>query len=81
LPEGHLFICEGESGRFFEIDENENIVWEYQSPIGGSKILNQGVDPETDKTIVFRAIKYPKDYKAFEGRDLTPGPLIEKPRQ
>ena len=81
LPEGHMLICEGESGHFFEMDENENIVWEYQSPVGATKILSQGEDPTTDKTIVFRAIKYPKDYKAFEGKDLTPGPPVEKPRQ
>ncbi len=81
LPHGHLLICEGESGHIFEIDENESIVWEYQSPIGGSKILSQGDDPTTDKTIVFRAIKYTADYKAFDGKDLTPGLPIEKPSQ
>ena len=81
LPHGHLLICEGESGHFFEIDKNESIVWEYQSPIGGSKILSQGDDPTTDKTIVFRAIKYTADYKAFDGKDLTPGLPIEKPSQ
>ena len=81
LPEGHIFICEGESGRFFEIDENDNLVWEYICPIGASKILSQGDDPNSDKIIVFRAIKYTADYKAFKGRDLRPGLPIEKPRQ
>ncbi|MFH0759738.1 MAG: aryl-sulfate sulfotransferase [Bacteroidota bacterium] len=81
LPRGHLFICEGESGHFFEIDENENIVWEYVSPVGASKVLSQGDDPASEKNIVYRAIKYTADYKAFDGRDLTPGLPIEKPRQ
>lgn len=81
LPEGHMLICEGKKGHFFEIDENENIVWEYVSPIGGSKILSQGDDPTTESNLVFRAIKYTADYKAFDGKDLTPGLPIEKPRQ
>jgi len=81
LPQGHMLICDGESGHFLEIDENENIVWEYISPIGGSRILHQGDDPTSDKNIVFRAIKYTTDYKAFDGKDLTPGLPIEKPHQ
>ncbi len=81
LPEGHIFICEGETGHFFEIDENKNIVWEYISPVSASGILNQGDDPAQEKIIVFRAIKYPADYKAFKGRKLSPGPPVEKPRQ
>lgn len=81
LPHGHMLICEGESGHFFEIDENENIVWEYISPVGASKILSQGDNPEGESNIVFRAIKYTTDYKAFDGKNLTPGLPIEKPRQ
>jgi hypothetical protein len=81
LPKGHLFICEGETGHFFEIDETENIVWEYVSPVGASKVLSQGDDPASEKNIVYRAIKYTADYKAFDGKDLKPGLPIEKPRK
>ena len=81
LPEGHMLICEGENGRFFEIDEDEKIVWEYISPVGASKIMSQGDDPAGDSNIVFRAIKYTVDYKAFKGRDLRPGQTIENPRK
>ncbi len=81
LPEGHMLFCEGRSGHFFEIDEKDQIVWEYISPIGGSKILSQGDDPTNESNIVFRAIKYTTDYKAFDGKDLTPGLPVEKPRQ
>jgi hypothetical protein len=81
LPGGHTFICEGETGRFFEIDENETIVWEYINPVGASRILSQGEDPKDAKNIVFRATKYPSDYKAFKGRNLMPGAPVEKPRQ
>jgi len=62
-------------------NDGNNIVWEYISPVGSSGILSQGEDPANKKNIVFRAIKYPADYKAFKGRDLRPGPPIEKPRR
>lgn len=81
LAEGHILICEGERGRFFEIDDSDNVVWEYINPVGGMKLLSQGEDPADAKNIVFRAIKYPVDYKAFAGRDLTPGSPVEKQRQ
>lgn len=29
LPNGNTLICEAHGGRFFEIDQNENIVWQY----------------------------------------------------
>ena len=77
LPNGNTLICEGTSGRFFEIDTNENIVWEYINPIGASEILNQGDDPQSINNNVFRAKKYPMDYAAFDGKDLTPGLPIE----
>ncbi len=78
LPNGHLFICAGEQGHFFEIDENEKIVWEYINPVGASEILRQGAHPDSTSTNVFRAKKYPADYVAFKSRTLTPGSPIEK---
>ncbi|WP_452222888.1 aryl-sulfate sulfotransferase [Lacinutrix chionoecetis] len=75
LPNGNTLICDGDSGYFFEIDSNENIVWEYVNPDGFNGIFNQGDDPQLN--FVFRAIKFAPDYPAFTGRDLTPGPPIE----
>lgn len=81
LPNGNILICEGKQGRFFEIDPDENIVWEYINPVGASGILKQGDDPASTSNSVFRIKKYPADYPAFTNRDLTPGAPIEKPRQ
>ncbi|MCK5401389.1 MAG: aryl-sulfate sulfotransferase [Flavobacteriaceae bacterium] len=77
LPNGNTLICEGTSGRFFEIDTGENIVWEYISPIGSAEILNQGDDPQSINNSVFRAKKYASNYTAFNGKNLTPGSTIE----
>lgn len=78
LPNGNILICEGREGFFFEIDTNNNIVWEYASPVsnGDGTVYDQG-DPIPPTNFAFRATKYSPDYSAFNGRDLTPGPPIE----
>ena len=75
LPNGNTLICYGDTGNFIEIDANEKIVWEYVSPILRNGIASQGDTPAFN--YVFRAIKFPLDYPAFSGRDLSPGDPIE----
>jgi hypothetical protein len=77
LPNGNTLICEATSGHFFEIDTNENIVWEYINPIGSKGIMTQGDNPKLSANTIFRVEKFPTDYPAFYGRDLTPGLPIE----
>ena len=77
LPNGNTLICEGTSGRLFEIDVNENIVWEYINPDTSAGILSQGDSTEFVNNNLFRGKKYAVDYPAFTGRDLTPGDPIE----
>ncbi len=69
LPNEHLFICEGGSGHFFEIDTNGRIVWEYINPVNsnGSPAI-QGGTVRFNQT--FRATKYPLDYPAFSDKIL-----------
>lgn len=76
LPNGNVLICEGTSGRLFEVTQNMNTVWEYVSPIENQT----GVVPQftpLQNTSVFRTIRYAPDYSAFEGKDLTPQGYIE----
>ncbi|WP_299889832.1 aryl-sulfate sulfotransferase [uncultured Lacinutrix sp.] len=75
LENGNTLICDGDSGYFFEIDPSNNIVWEYINPDSNTGILSQGDTPIAN--FVFRATKYPTDYVAFTGRDLTPSSPIE----
>jgi hypothetical protein len=79
LPNGNTLICEGTSGHFFEIDTNENIVWDYVNPVTNTGILSQGDDPDaiTVHNNVFRVAKYATDYQGFNGKDLTPGNPLE----
>jgi hypothetical protein len=78
LPNGNILICAGRAGDIFEIDSNENIVWEYKNPVDNinGTISSQGDSPPI-VAILFRAIKYAPDFPGFIGRDLTPGLPIE----
>src|SRR5690606_24348747 len=62
----------------FEIDDNNNMVWEYINPSNNitGVISSQGNNPSNNNQL-FRATKYALDYPAFDGRDLTPGIPIE----
>ncbi|WMI66098.1 aryl-sulfate sulfotransferase [Aestuariibaculum sp. YM273] len=75
LPNGNTLICEGQRGHFFEINTNDEIIWEYVNPESGSGILKQG-DEGVDNA-VFRAFKYSTNYPAFKNKTLTPGSPIE----
>lgn len=75
LLNGNTLICDGDSGYFFEIDSSDNIVWEYINPDTANGILSQGDSPSAN--FVFRALKFPKDFAAFTGKDLTPSDPIE----
>jgi len=75
LQNGNTLICEGRSGRFFEIDENENIVWEYVNPVNNLGPITQNTIPEDNN--VFRCTRYATDYAGFDGQTLVPQGFIE----
>jgi hypothetical protein len=76
LPNGNLFACVGSSGYFFEVTLDGQVVWEYVNPIGANiGPLEQGGTPQ--QNYMFRSTKYPANYAAFEGKDLTPGDPVE----
>jgi len=80
LSNGNTLIMEGTKGRIFEINQSEEILWEYYIPVnaGTGVAQNQGDDPSSFANGSFRATKYLPNYSAFTGRDLsTPNPPIE----
>ena len=77
LPNGNILVNEGNQGYFFELDTNDNKVWEYVNPINNSTGASTAQNNSATGNLVFRAIKYGTDYAAFTGRDLTPGQPLE----
>ena len=61
LPNGNIYITEGVNGRLMELNPEGEVVWSYTVPF---------------VSYIYRTEKYPLDYPAFVGRDLTPsGPV------
>ncbi len=60
LPHGNTVICEGVSGRIFEISTNRETVWEYVNPFptGGDRISSSPV---------YSAYRYEKDAPELSG--------------
>jgi hypothetical protein len=81
LENGNVFVTSGAHGTFFEIDAEGSEVWRYVSPITIFGVAEQGMivtNPVGEGTNpVFRAKKYPVNYQAFTGKDLTVGLPIE----
>ncbi|MEZ5042557.1 MAG: aryl-sulfate sulfotransferase [Saprospiraceae bacterium] len=78
LKNGHFLICSGGDGRFFEIDANEDMVWEYINPVGSQGPASQGGFPSLNS--VFRCTFYPSTYPGLANRALTPiGPIELNP--
>jgi hypothetical protein len=75
LPNGNTLVCEGDFGRLFEVGPESIPAWRYVNPIKDTFHMNQG-SAATNR--VFRAVRYPLDYPAFAGRDLTPGYPLER---
>ncbi len=73
-PNGNILICEGSNGRIFEINDMDEIVWQYQNPVNNS-------GPETQGTVsnngVFKAERIPADHPGLAFLDLTPKGEIE----
>jgi hypothetical protein len=78
LPNENLLICDGNSGRLFEINSTNDIVWNYIIPMNNTtgEISSQGDVLESGNS-TFRGIKYSTDYEGFIGKDVTPGDPIE----
>ena len=72
LPNGNTLITEARDGRLIEVRSDGEVVWEFVNPIGRDGLIEQG-DPTERRNPLFRVRKYPADYPAFEGRDMTPG--------
>jgi len=72
---GNSLISLG-TGLIFEITPEEELVWAYQNPIvDDEKILSQFDDK--DNTEIFRAERYPLNYVAFNGKELSPKGTLE----
>lgn len=77
LPNGNILACSGRQGYQFELTPQNKIVWEYVTPLLAGNPVEQGTELELNNNLTFRSFKYPIDYEAFDGKDLTPKGFLE----
>ncbi len=78
LPNKNILALAGRTGHAFEINPaTKEIVWEYRIPLRGGAPVAQGETLTTNQNITFRLKRYPSDYSAFTGRDLSSQGYLE----
>ncbi len=77
LPNGNQLITSGRFGYTFELNGDDDIVWEYITPRNGTAAATQGDTLEINNNLTFRMKRYPADFSAFAGKDLSPKGWIE----
>ena len=77
LPNGNTLICSGRFGYSFELTPNNDIVWEYKTPLVMGQPATQGDTLAINNNLTFRLKRYPADYSGFDGRDLDALGYIE----
>jgi hypothetical protein len=70
LPNRNVLICEGTSGRVFEVTPRGETVWEWINPFLTMNRGNQG-------PWIFRALRYGADFPGLIGHSLDPAQLAD----
>lgn len=78
LPNGNSLLMDGRHGYAFELTTDNEIVWEYLVPLVGGQAATQGDTLQINNNLTFRIKRYPTDYSAFTGRDLSSLGWIEQ---
>jgi hypothetical protein len=66
LASGNVLVCEGTSGRLFEVTRGHEVVWEWINPFVNN---NSRGEPTVS---IYRAHRYGVDHPALADRDLDP---------
>jgi hypothetical protein len=77
LANGNYLVNSGRQGYAFELTPDNEIVWEYITPINNGVSATQGDSLALNANLTFRMTRLPVDFPAFEGRDLSPIGFIE----
>lgn len=77
LPNGNALVCVGRFGYTFELTPDNEVVWEYKTPLVAGQAASQGDTLSINNNLTFRMSRIPTDFEAFDGRDLQPKGYIE----
>ncbi len=77
LPNGNTLICVGRFGYSFELTPDNDIVWEYKTPLQSGNPVAQGTNLTINSNPTFRMKRIPVDNPVFDGRDLSSQGYLE----
>jgi hypothetical protein len=63
LPNGNLLVCQGATGRLFEVTREGEVAWEWFSPYRGQMAGRSSA-------LIFRAHRYEPAFGGLAGREL-----------
>ena len=70
LWSGNVLVCEGTSGRLFEVTRDQTVVWEWINPF----VNYRKGEPTVS---IYRAYRYGPDFPGLAGRDLDPARHVD----
>ncbi|MBK8700353.1 MAG: aryl-sulfate sulfotransferase [Saprospiraceae bacterium] len=77
LPYNHLFMTAGNKGYCYELDSDNEVVWEYILPFKANGPVPQGTILLPNDNPIFSARRFPVNFPGFAGKDLGPKGFIE----
>lgn len=77
MGNGSNLICSGRTGEIFEITSDNELAWEYRTPLLQGAAVEQGTELQLNNNLTFRAERYPAQFPAFNGQDLSSGEVVE----
>ncbi|MBT8190165.1 MAG: aryl-sulfate sulfotransferase [Bacteroidia bacterium] len=78
LPNNNTLITDGRHGYTFEMTPDNEIVWEYITPLKGGVAVSQGdTTLAINNNLTFRMKRYPADFPGFDNKNLDPKGFIE----
>ena len=77
LPNGNLLAVAGRWGYAYELTPNNEVVWEYRTPLRGGTRIEQGSDLNINNNLTFRIDRYSLNFPGFDNKELSPGPRLE----
>ena len=77
IGNGHVVMCAARQGFAFELSPDGTVVWEYRVPLQQGQPVPQGTLLQLSDNFTFQLERYPENFQAFAGRDLSPVGFIE----
>ena len=77
LPNGNFLMCAGRWGYSYEITPDNEIAWEYITPIAMGNRASQGDTLSINNNLTFRIKRYSESFPAFANRDISAGEYVE----